>query len=81
MGFLSDIFKVAAGAALGNSGTRKELRKQTQLMEEQAHRADNERYHERSRNNYMRDQIIRENQERRRKGLPELPVPPGDYRI
>lgn len=37
-------------------------------------------HHETTRNNYIRSQIIATNQERRRKGQPELPVPPGDYR-
>ena len=35
---------------------------------------------EQAHNNYIRSQVIAENRERRRKGLPELPVPPGDYR-
>lgn len=39
-----------------------------------------ERFHEKSANNYHRRQVIKANQERRRKGLPELPVPPGDWR-
>lgn len=37
-------------------------------------------HHEKCANNYYRDQIIKENQERSRKGLPKIPVPPGDYR-
>ena len=39
-----------------------------------------ERFHEHSENNYRRREVITANQERRRKGLPELPVPPGDWR-
>lgn len=39
-----------------------------------------ERHHEQVRNNYHRQEVIKANQERRRKGLPELPVPPGDWR-
>lgn len=39
-----------------------------------------ERFHEQSANNYRRREVIKANQERRRKGLPELPVPPGDWR-
>lgn len=39
-----------------------------------------ERFHEHSENNYRRREVIKANQERRRKGLPELPVPPGDWR-
>jgi len=86
-GILSGLVQSAAGAAIGTSGTRRELRKQTQMMEEQAdrerardRRAADDRYNERNRNNQMRSEIIRQNQERRRKGLPDLPVPPGDYR-
>lgn len=37
-------------------------------------------HHETTANNYYRQQIIKENQERSRKGLPKIPVPPGDYR-
>ncbi len=39
-----------------------------------------ERHHEQVSNNYHRREVIKANQERRRKGLPELPVPPGDWR-
>lgn len=38
------------------------------------------RFHETTANNYYRQQIIKENQERSRKGQPKIPVPPGDYR-
>jgi len=83
-GFLSGMLQSAAGTAIGTSGTRKELRRQTEMMEDQERerkrRADDDRYYERNRNNQMRSEIIRQNQERRRKGLPDLPVPPGDYR-
>lgn len=37
-------------------------------------------HHETTRNNYIRSKIIKENQERMRKGQPTIPVPPGDYR-
>lgn len=36
--------------------------------------------HEKARHNYERRQVIKANEERRRKGLPLLPVPPGDWR-
>ena len=39
-----------------------------------------ERHHEQVKNNYHRREVIKANQERRRKGLPELPVPLGDWR-
>lgn len=39
-----------------------------------------ERHHEQVKNNYHRREVIKANQERRRKGLPELPIPPGDWR-
>lgn len=39
-----------------------------------------ERFHETSDNNYYRQQIIKENQERSRNGQPKIPIPPGDYR-
>ena len=39
-----------------------------------------QRHHETQRNNYYRREVIRANEERRRKGLPSLPVPPGDWR-
>lgn len=80
---LGSVLSTAAGVALGNSSLKKEARKQTQLMEEQAKRererdrqAELQKWREASEYRLNRDNIIKINQERRRKGLPELPVPP-----
>jgi len=81
------ILESTVGTYLGTRGIRREEKKQTEIMREQLklqeeakRQADADRRHQQWENNYRRSQIIRENQERRRKGLPELPIPPGDYR-
>jgi len=83
-GFLSGVLQGAAGAAIGTSSLKKESRKQTQLMEEQASRererdrqADIDRYRAEVNANMARSNVIKENEERRRKGLPLKPLPPG----
>lgn len=79
-GFLGNMLSTAAGVALGNSSSNKELKKQTKLMEQQAMNEKIAAHHKQVETNYRRRQIIEENQKRRRKGLPEIPIPPGDYR-
>jgi hypothetical protein len=82
MSLLGDILKIAVGAAVGD----KEGRKQTRLLEEAAKReeardrqAANDRYNARVNHNIMRSNIIKENQERIRKGQPTIPIPPEMY--
>ena len=82
-GLLSGIIKTAIGTSIGTRSMKKESQKQTQLMREQAElmREQTEReekiLREREFQSRMRrDAVIKENQERRRKGLPQLPIPP-----
>lgn len=84
--FLQDVASTAIGSSIANHGIKKELRKQTKMMEEQRDEAKRQkirdevqRSQEKSRHNYEVDQIMKQNRERRRKGLPELPVPPKWY--
>ncbi|MFR5875603.1 MAG: hypothetical protein ACLUFN_03850 [Eubacterium sp.] len=79
-GFLGNMLSTAAGVSIGNSKSRNELKKQTQLMQQQADREKAEARRRQFETNYKRSQIIEENQKRSRKGLPKIPVPPGDYR-
>lgn len=87
MGLLGEVFKVAAGVALGSSSSRREEKKQTKLMQEQAERekerdrkADLERGRIAAASRAAYNDAIRENQKRRQQGLPEIPVPKPDWR-
>ncbi len=65
---------------LGNTRDEKEHRR-TRDEEQREHINDAiELHHEVQRNNYYRREVINANQERRRNGQPELPVPPFDGR-
>lgn len=68
MGILRSLF----GGSYDDDSDRREYRERMNR--------EVQRHHEVCRNNYMRQQVIKANQERARKGQPPLPVPPGDWR-
>lgn len=70
-----------AGAVMSNSNNNnKQLQRELKAENERMYIKEAiDRHHKKVDHNYMRSQIIKSNQERRRKGLPELPVPPGDW--
>ncbi len=83
MGILRDILSAGLGSNLGTRDIKRELEEQTELMkkEESDRKAAEkremlDRFYESCDYRYYRSQVIKENQERRRKGQPELPVPP-----
>lgn len=85
-GFASSLLS----SSIANAGIKRELRKQTKLMREQAER---EKERERMASQRERDErhraavesqrrfdaVMRANRERRRKGQPELPLPPRTW--
>ena len=83
MGILGDILKIAAGVAIGNSSSVNEEKKQTQLMKEQAIREKQqvaEARHQAALESQRQWRAVKKaNEERRRKGLPELPYPPRTW--
>lgn len=87
-GFLSSVAMGAVGTAIGTRGIRKELREQTKMMrkqerEEERKAEERRRYdekYERARQSQREfDAVRKANEERRRKGQPELPLPPRWY--
>ena len=81
---------VVAGAVMSNSNNnnkqaQRELKTEKDRIKAEKEKTyikeaiERERHEKKRKHNYMRSQIIKLNQERRRKGLPELPVPPGDW--
>lgn len=70
--FLGNVAAAAIGSAIGNRGIKKELKRQREAEEAR----ERERARESRR---MRDEVIKANMERRKKGQPELPVPPLEY--
>ncbi len=79
-GFLSNAAATAAGIAIANKINNRKLKEE---QEERDKRAAATAREERSRKAFesrqLRDSVIKANQERRRKGQPELPIPPADW--
>ncbi|MCD8216487.1 MAG: hypothetical protein LUD01_00305 [Clostridiales bacterium] len=81
--FLGGIVKTAAGTALGTSGLKKEVRRQTETMRRQSEadrkerqRAEISRRHEESRESQRQWRAAqKENEKRRKKGQEEIPMP------
>lgn len=80
---IGGLFGSAMGTSLGTRGLRKELKKQTSIMEQQqkqAEKAERERRHREALESQRRWRAVKEeNERRRRKGQPELPLPPRSW--
>lgn len=83
MGLLKDILKIAVGTAIGNSAIvneekrRAEYEKERDLREQAKERERRHREAVESQRNW--DAVKKANDERRRKGQPELPYPPRKW--
>lgn len=84
MGLLKDILKIAVGTAIGNSAIDKlkkkglgEYEKERDLREQAKERERRHREAVESQRNW--DAVKKANDERRRKGQPELPYPPRKW--
>lgn len=83
MGLLKDILKIAVGTAIGNRAIvneekrRAEYEKERDLREQAKERERRHREAVESQRNW--DAVKKANDERRRKGQPELPYPPRKW--
>ncbi len=75
--------KLFGSSDSGSSQTRKLLSEQNRLIKEKTKQdermAREERSREAAKSRQIRRKVIEENQKRRQKGLPELPIPPADW--
>lgn len=86
----SGFFSSLLSSSIANAGIKREMKKQTKLMREQAEREKERDRMARKRESDARwraaresqrrfDEVLRVNRERRRKGQPELPLPPRTW--